>query len=118
MNQEVPKNLEPVFILIDKAGGPKLPNIKDLTFTERLKVIFNIWAFLFGILYYLYKKMWKRGIVYFALTLAISFAGVLLLDISEDFESIFTQLVGMVIFGTRANIDLYKYYKLNDHNWI
>ena len=68
MNQEIPKNLEPVFILIDKAGGPKLPDIKDLTFAERLKVIFNIWAFLFGVLYYLYKKMWKRAIVYITLT--------------------------------------------------
>ena len=118
MNHEIPKNLEPVFALIDRAGGPRLPDINGLSFGERLKVIFNVWGFLFGVLYYLYKKMWKRGIVYIALTLAISFASVLLLDISEDFESIFTQLVGMVIFGTRANIDLYKYYKLNNNNWI
>ena len=117
MNNNTDK-LQPRFDLIDKAGGPRLPNIKDLTINERLKIIFNIWGFLFGIIYYLHKKMWKRGIVYLALTLVISFAGVLLLGISEQYWSTFTQLVGMVIFGSRANIDLYKYYKLDDHNWI
>lgn len=34
---------------------------KALPFRERQKIIFNVWAFLFGPLYYFSKKMWHKG---------------------------------------------------------
>lgn len=100
--------------LIDKAGGPKLQDIKSLTFGERMKITSNIWAFLFGVFYYLYIGCWKKGITYLAIT-------ILLIAVIEALDLPFSDMswiIGPVIFGTRANIDIYKKYKLNEDGWI
>ena len=102
-----------LFKLIDKAGGPTLVTIKELNFQEKMKVSFNIWAFLFTIFYYIYKKMWKKGIVYFVVTAA----AILLVDeFLPEFEQI-SWLISSAIFATRANIDLYKKEKLDSNGW-
>lgn len=104
-----------VFDLIDKAGGVKLKGIRALSFGERMKVTFNAPAFLFGIFYYIYAGMWKKGIVLTAI-------GVILTTFFSEF---FPNLLGSgvwvitpVILGTRANIDLYKRYKLGMDGWV
>lgn len=48
------------FELIEKAGGPKLPLIRTLSFKERLKM-FNVMGFFFGPFYYFVKGMWKKA---------------------------------------------------------
>jgi hypothetical protein len=53
--------LKPLFDAMDKAGGTKQPDFKTLTFKEKFKIGFSIWAFLFSIFYYLYHGMWKKG---------------------------------------------------------
>lgn len=105
---------EKTFALIDKAGGPRLSNIKALSFGEKMKVNFNIFAFLFTIFYYIYIGSWKKGVTYFVISILLI---VLLEQFLPQFKGI-TWLVTSAIFATRANIDLYKKYKLNDSNWI
>ena len=106
--------LQPLFDLIDKAGGPKLPNIKTFDFGEKMKVSFNIFAFLFTIIYYLYHGMWKKGIVLLAISVVLS----IIVDSFIPSLSSISWLITSVIFATRANVDLYKKYKLNDDGWI
>ena len=48
--------------MLEKAGGPKLPKACELTFGDRASVVFNIFAFLFGPLYYL-AGMWRKAVV-------------------------------------------------------
>ena len=106
--------LEPLFALIDAAGGPKLTDIKTLNFSQKMKISFNIWAFLFSIFYYLYHKLWKKGLVY----LFISVVLIILIDIFLPDLSKASSFITSALFASRANIDLYKKYKLNDDSWI
>ena len=106
--------LQPLFDLIDEAGGPKLPNIKSFDFGKKMKVSSNIWAFLFGIFYYLYHGMWKKGVV----LLVISIVLTLVVDNTIPPLSKIDWIITCVIFAARANVDLYKKYKLSDGGWI
>lgn len=104
------------FELLEKAGGVKLPNAKNLLFGERMKVVFNIWGFLFGPFYYFAKGMWKKAISLFGLSVLII---VILEVICKEFgiSNVITNFVAGAIFATRANIDYYKKVKLGDNNW-
>lgn len=106
--------LQPLFDLIDEAGGPTLPNIKSLNFSKKQKVSFNIWGFLFTIFYYIYHGMWKKSLVLFSISILI----ILLLESFFPETSSFSWIVTSVIFATRANVDLYKKYKLSKNDWI
>lgn len=114
--QEVSDAWKEKFALIEKAGGVKLPKVGEMEFGERMKVIFNIWGFLFAPFYYLAKGMWKKAIVLTALSIVIVvvvdaiFGGIGIVDLM-------TNLVAPVIFATRANIDFYKKSVLDDNNW-
>ena len=68
--------LQARFDAIEKAGGIKLPNMKrgsgvSFTAMERHKATFSIWAFLFGIFYYGYHGVWKKGLSLMAIALVI-----------------------------------------------
>lgn len=104
------------FTLLEKAGGVKMPQLKTLTFSERRKVIFNVWGFLFGPFYYLAKGMWKK---------ALSLVGVAILIIlvleaickAMGVSDSITNFVAGAIFASRATIDYYKKVKLQDNGW-
>jgi hypothetical protein len=104
------------FELLEQAGGVKMPNIKKMPFRERMKIVFNVWGFLFGPFYYLAKGMWKK---------AISLTGVALLIIvvlglicgALGVSDTITNFVAGAIFATRATIDYYKKIKLQDNGW-
>ena len=106
--------LQPLFDLMDKAGGPKLTNAKSLDFGQKMKVSSNIWAFLFTIFYYIYHGMWKKGLI----LLLISIGVTVLVDTFIPSLSNITWVITSAIFATRANIDLYKKYKLGDDGWV
>jgi Protein of unknown function (DUF2628) len=106
------------FRLIETAGGPRLTHIKDMPFGDRMRVMFNILAFLFGPFYYLAKGLWRKAITFFvlgvvvltALSLALGAAGV-------DGASRAFGYGLAAVFATRANIDYYKRMVLNDNGW-
>jgi uncharacterized membrane protein YvbJ len=104
------------FELLEKAGGVKTPNLKNLPFGERRKIVFNIWGFLFGPLYYLAKGMWKKAISLFGICILIIVALEAICQVIGISDKI-TNFVAAAVFASRATIDYYKKVKLNDNGW-
>ncbi len=111
--------LQKKFDAIEKAGGIKLPNIKTLSFKERIQCTYSIWGFLFSIVYYGYHGVWKKGLSLLAIGLIIT----LLLDfitmafIPNFNMDILPTLITSVLFATRAPVNLYSKYILNENGW-
>jgi hypothetical protein len=115
INKDAVIKFSSVFELIKKAGGPSLPDIKKLSFSERLQVIFNVWGFLFGIIYYFHHKLIKKGLLYLAVSIVIV---LFQMSFIPELDNV-SYLVTCLIFATRANIDLYgKYVLNNDDKWF
>jgi len=111
--QSWPPQWSAVFSLIERAGGPSLPSANNLSHYERITINFNIWAFVFGPLYYLVKGMYRKAIFGLMCGFLIIFG--LIEVIGQDM--VFTNYVIPIIFGTRANIDYYKKCVLNENGW-
>jgi len=118
--------LQDKFDVIEKAGGIKMPHLKygsgiSFTFRERNKATFSVWAFLFGIFYYGYHGVWKKGLSLMAIAMVI----ILLLEllIINFFPTIYdvwdslAYIIPAVLFGTRAPANLYSKYILNENGW-
>jgi hypothetical protein len=88
---------------------------------ERHKATFSIWAFLFGIFYYGYHGVWKKGLSLMAIALVI----LVLLDtlIVSFFPTIYdawdtaSYVISAVLFATCAPRNLYSKYVLNENGW-
>jgi hypothetical protein len=106
------------FRLLEKAGGPRQPRMKDLSSGERFKIGFNILAFLFGPFYYTAKGMWRKGLSLFGACFAALLAIGLVLDLVGLGK--FGNALGYgaaAVFAVRANIDYYKKMVLGDNGW-
>jgi hypothetical protein len=108
------KNEEKLIELMDKAGGLKLKQLKELNFSERMKIVFNFWAYFFTFFYYIYKRMWKKGIVLALISIVI--ASIVEFFIPSSSKTLW--IISSTLFATRANIDLYKKHKLNQNGWF
>jgi hypothetical protein len=115
---QVPSAWKAKFYLIERAGGVKLPKFRELKMGERMKVNFNVLAFLFGPIYYAVKGMWKKGLALFAASLV---AVILLATVCEllGYGTLGNALgYGVAaLFATRANIDYYKKVVLHENGW-
>lgn len=106
------------FLLLEKAGGPKQSNFKALSSGERLKIGFNIVAFLFGPLYYLAKGMWRKALTLFGVCVAVLVVIGFALDLAGMSRVADALGYGVAaVFGVRANIDYYKKMVLGDNGW-
>ena len=106
------------FRLIQRAGGPRMPQAKDLSFGERSKAMFNVLAFLFGPVYYLFKGMWRKALTFFVSVTAVVFVIALILELNGLGEYSRSLAYGAAaFFGIRANIDYYKKMVLRDNGW-
>ena len=114
--KKVSDNWQRKFTLIEKAGGPKMPNARALKFGERNKIVFNIWAFLFGPFYYLAKGMWRKAITLSAICVIGVVVVGLILD-AMNISSGFLGFVGPAVFSVRANVDFYKKVMLGQNGW-
>jgi hypothetical protein len=102
------------FRLIEKAGGPDLPNFKGLSFGERYGLNFNFLAFLLGPIYYVAKGLWRQAIVFLACVIALVF----LLD-ALGLDR-FTRAIGYgfnVVYAMRANVSYYSRMVLGRAPW-
>lgn len=109
------------FASLQKGGGVDLPQSIELTLSERSRVLFNVWAFLFGPLYYLAKGMWKKALSLsaIALTLYLALNWVLgLLGLGASKFATLSVLIGPALFATRANVDYFKKMVLGDKGWV
>ena len=111
--------LQKKFDAIEKAGGIKLPNIKTLSFKERIQCTSSIWGFLFSIVYYGYHGVWKKGLSLLAIGLIITLLlGFINMAITINFNyDILPTLITSVLFATRAPVNLYSKYILNENGW-
>jgi len=103
------------FRLIEQAGGPTLPRIRELDGRERMSINFNGWAFLFGVFYLLAKGLWRQGVAYLVLVVALSAVLVAL-----HWEGLLRPL-GMgfaAVFALRANVSYYRRIVLGDAPWL
>ncbi len=106
------------FRLIERAGGVKLPKIKELPFGQRMKVLFNVFGVLFGPFYYCAKGMWKKGLALFVVCTVVAIIAVVALDFA-GLDSL-SNSVGFgvaAIYAFRANIDYYKKMVLEQNGW-
>ncbi|MGO4999917.1 DUF2628 domain-containing protein [Oceanisphaera sp. W20_SRM_FM3] len=91
---------------------------KNLPFKEKQKVSFNILAFLFGPLYYFFKKMWLKGAVILGgvwifaslLTLVEATIGIIL-------PSVFYWIPSGVVCAQLANYDFYRKKVHSENMW-
>mgnify|MGYP003375681077 CR=1 FL=1 len=91
---------------------------KALSFKERLKINFNILAFLFGPIYYLIKKMWIKGAFLFGATCILNTLFMLIeAIIGISFPSTVYYIPTGLIFSQAANYDYYRYIKYNEEIW-
>lgn len=106
------------FELIKKAGGPALSwqpykavkNLNTLAFSER-RALFNVFALLFGPLYYIFKGLWKKAVL---LTLTYAIAVILASRLEQLYEIemplIYWNTFSILIashFAAYANVDYF-----------
>ncbi len=108
------------FALFEQAGGVRLPLIGTLPFGDRVRLRFNIWALLFGPVYYAAKGMWRKAL---SLSLALMVLLVIvelaadLLGMRDTKINLISNIVFPLVFAMRANIDYYKKMVLDDNGW-
>lgn len=111
------------FQIMEKAGvadGLKsyFDNLKLLNFGERLKVVTNILAFIFGPFYYFAKKMWLKGAFLFGVILSLNLVFTILESaLGTNFPMALYQIPGAVMCGQLANYDYYRFCMKQERIW-
>lgn len=93
---------------------PKFKNVqvyKNAPFTLK----FNLWAFFFGLFYYLAKGMWKRGLVLAGVSILISLIVALIFG---DKAATYMNMGLGALYGSFANIDYYRKMVLGEDFWV
>lgn len=80
------------------------------------KIKFNIWAFLFGIFYYLSKGMWKRGLTIIGIGIVMSMVMTVLFG--DEAGNLASFVVYSLLFATYASFDYYRTMVLGEDFWI
>lgn len=103
------------FRLIERAGGPALPDFRSLPAKERFGLNFNFLAFFFGPIYYLIKGLWRQAVVYLACAVAL----VMVFELMGLGQ--FARGVGYgvaAVYAMRANVSYYRKVVLGDAPWF
>lgn len=105
------------FMLLEEAGADSKslyrvmssPEFKALGFRDKQRISFNAWGFVFGPLYYFFKKMWGKGALLLALMWLIS-ALLSLLEVifGISLPQIVYWVPGAVICAQLASHDYYR----------
>lgn len=103
------------FRLIEAAGGPSLPYLKELTFGERMQIMGNILSYIFWPIYLPIKGLWRPALCYFVLGVALG----ILIDMA-GFERV-SRAIGygisaLVMF--RTNVNYYRHKVLGEKFWF
>jgi len=99
------------FAFFEKHGGPGSPDftpaLKELKFSERVKIAANFWAFFFGPIYFLCIGLWKRALVLFALIIAFT----ILTSSAPALGDALGRILGLIIGVVCARTANYAYYE-------
>ena len=86
-----------------------------LPFADKLRLGGNIWAFLFGPLYFLVKGMWRKGLTLLAAAVGLT-VPVLLFDVGSAVERV-TALLVPVFSLVAANYAYYLHVVEGNQSW-
>lgn len=119
------ERITPILDTIEKAGGLNMaeslvkysPAFMELSSKERRQTQYSILAFLFTIFYYIYHGMWKKGLVLLAVAIIIQIISIFTIELIFPAFGNISWIITSVIFATRAPINLYSTYRLNDDGW-
>lgn len=107
------------FNFFKEHGAPNTKTYKEafkkLKFGERYSLNINLWAFIFGWIYFLIKGMWKPGLILAVLTIALG-----VLSESIDLPVIVSRVLSLIIMflaGLTANYTYYRYEVLGQHDF-
>lgn len=91
---------------------------KSLGFREKQKISFCFLAFIFGPLYYFFKKMWFKGAVIFGgITLLNAILTLIEIMIDTTLPPVIYWIPGSVICAQLANYDYYKHVLYKEKMW-
>ncbi|WP_338770889.1 DUF2628 domain-containing protein [Massilia sp. METH4] len=105
---------------IDRAGGVELPKLDQLPVIARIRIRCNVFALLFGFVYYLCKGMVKRGIALTALLVAMTLVFLWCaerLNVPPELAQNMAAALSAIVYAWRANLDYYKHAVLGDDSW-
>jgi hypothetical protein len=106
------------FDLVEKAGGPTHPLLKQMPLGERFRLMFNIWALLFGAFYYLAKGMWRKAIL-IVLVSGLTLVLIEMVAPNGELDAVRHAVNGAItiLITMLANISYYKKVVLGDNGW-
>ncbi|SFT91678.1 DUF2628 domain-containing protein [Halomonas saccharevitans] len=114
------------FDLLEKVGADHrsiykamgTPEYKALGFRDKQRITFNLWAFVFGPLYYFVKKMWGKGLLIIALTWLLATA-LTLFEVAVGFSlpGVVYWIPSAVICAQFANHDYYRKVTKHETAW-
>ncbi|RUR51302.1 DUF2628 domain-containing protein [Vreelandella populi] len=91
---------------------------KALGFRDKQRISFNVWAFLFGPLYYFVKKMWAKGLLILAFIWLLATVFTLVeVALGTRFPDVVYWIPGAVIFAQLANHDYYRKIMKDEGIW-
>jgi len=98
-------------------GTPRNKNNieKQKTRSIRRKSSFNIWAAIFGPLYYIYKGLWKKGLLLNSLLVIIMSVARFFLPIETI--SVVSLILQFVVYGFLGSIDIFRQEQSGEVMW-
>lgn len=122
----IDKKWEEKFEILNKIGSDeafiysamKSDEYNRLSFKEKQKISFNIWAFLFGPLYYFSKKMWAKGsVILGSIWLLASFFTLIESIIGLTLPNLIYWVPSAVICAQLANYDYFRKVVHDENMW-
>ena len=120
---DIDKKWQKKFKLIEKIGADDgymqfSKNLSKEDFKTRLSIIFNVWAFLFSVFYYFYKKMYYKGAFLIGISIVWGIAlDVIAIAFDIKFSITIYSLFVMVLAATMANYDYYRFITKGEKIW-
>ena len=119
-NAAVSETWQAKFDMFDQAGGTSPRYINQLEWRERVALTYNAPALFLGILYFLWKGMWRKGLglLGFCLAVGVVIEGVLILAGFDPLRGLKAIAAGsQMLFCMRANACYYRMKRLGDQSW-
>lgn len=111
------------FRAIEEAGlvsGGFYPTFETVDPKKHRQLMFNLWAFLFGPIYYFVLGMWRKALTWIAMTIAFSI-GAAILVVFLGLPDAISRALGIgiqVLYASNANADYYRKQIQGETFWV
>ncbi|MDN6730371.1 MAG: zinc-ribbon domain-containing protein [Alkalibacterium sp.] len=99
-------------------GTPRPENVNNkekVTYRTHKRSFFNIWAAIFGLFYYIYKGLWKKGLLLNSI-LVITLS-IVRFFVSFEIVTISGLALQFVVYGLLGSIDVHRKEQSNETMW-